>query len=127
MRTDHRSAPHPIADTRGHVLKIPRFASLLARICPIPILLLGFLVYLRYRLDLLLAGYAVWALVWLKLNSGVIRKAEPLLLLTSLAFFGLAVVLDLPEDEVRLPGHHLWEDGSKFPGIIGWCVYFVRV
>jgi len=206
-----------MVDTRGRVLNNPRFVSLLARIYSIPLLLLGFLVYLRYRLDLpfpyftrdpaafagfpaylglysnlgmmvwgfstgvlwftfwivrergrgdgvrrylltsailttvlffddffqfheaiipgylgipqtlVLAGYAAWALVWLMMNLPVIRKAEPLLLFSSLAFFGLAVVFDFLEDTARLPGHHLWEDGSKFLGIFGWCVYFVRV
>jgi len=75
---------------------------------------------------LVLSAYALWILCWLFINRNAILNFEPALLITVLVFFGVSVLLDLVEHTLYLPGHHLWEDGSKFLGIAGWCTYMTR-
>ncbi|HLB00454.1 MAG TPA: hypothetical protein VJO14_03625 [Bacteroidota bacterium] len=83
--------------------------------------------YLGVPQVLILAIYAVWILTYLLVNYGTIRKTEDLLFFSAIAFLGISAVVDYFDEPVRLTGHHLWEDGTKFLGIVGWCVYFVRL
>ena len=53
-----------------------------------------------------------------------ILKTRFYLLFFAICFFGVSLLVDrLPES--LLPWHHLFEDGSKFFGIVSWFGYFI--
>jgi len=56
----------------------------------------------------------------------VVKESEAGLLALSLSFFALSIVADFFLESV-LPWRHLFEDGTKFLGIVGWLGYFVSV
>lgn len=82
--------------------------------------------YLGVPQVLIVGTYGAWTVAFLVTNFRTIMAAEGVLLFSAIAFLGASAVIDFLDEVVRLPGHHLWEDGTKFLGIVGWCVYFVR-
>lgn len=67
----------------------------------------------------LLVSLFVWSFRRLILESGYV------LLLIAFLFFAMSVLVDLvPEGVIR--GHHLFEDGFKLLGIVGWFGYYSR-
>jgi hypothetical protein len=67
-------------------------------------------------------GLLLLAYLW-RFRKIVLNSHFVLLVLASL-FFGFSVVVDrLPQ--TLIPGHHLFEDGSKLLGIVSWFAYYL--
>lgn len=47
------------------------------------------------------------------------------LLAVGVAYLAVMVVVDFSEHRVGIPGHHVWEEGSKLLGILHWCGYLI--
>ena len=73
-----------------------------------------------------LSAYAIAVLLYLVRFRVTILKTEFVALILALGFFGLSILVDVWLKAV-LPWHHLFEDGFKLLGIVGWFGYFVRV
>ena len=71
----------------------------------------------------ILATYGAATLLFLARFRAVFGRTRLGLLATSLLFLGLSVALDLVSTGPNW--HHLFEDGAKFMGIVGWLAYFV--
>jgi hypothetical protein len=72
------------------------------------------------------AGYGVLVLVYLIGFRRKIGDTRFVYLFCALGFFALSLIIDrLPE--TMLPMHHLFEDGSKFLGIVCWLSYQASV
>lgn len=71
------------------------------------------------------AAYGVATLVFLIRFRELILRTEFVLLGSAFAFFAFSLLVDQVLDEV-MPMEHLFEDGSKFLGILGWLAYFTR-
>lgn len=76
------------------------------------------LAYAAYAV--LLSGFLVWF-------RSTILQTDFLLLVLAFAGFGISVGIDLTAMLYSLPGLYLFEDGSKFFGIVCWSAYFARV
>lgn len=75
---------------------------------------------------IVLLFYAVFALVYLVKFKQFILRRDYSLLLAALFFFTLSII----EDTLRfLPDmwHYLFEDGTKFLGIVSWFGYYVSL
>lgn len=75
--------------------------------------------------EIVLGSYAVFTVLYLLRFRWEILKTDFTVLGVALAFFGVAVALDL----MMLDGidPYLFEDSAKFIGIVSWMVYFFRV
>jgi hypothetical protein len=72
------------------------------------------------------AVYSVLLLAYVTKFRRVILETNYLLLLAALVFFAFSIVTDrLPQ--TVLPMHHIFEDGTKFLGIVSWLGYFSSV
>lgn len=66
--------------------------------------------------------YGMLILFYLVRYIKIIIQTEFLYLILAISFFALSILVDrLPE--YRLPMHHLFEDGTKFIGIVSWVSY----
>ncbi len=72
-------------------------------------------------------SYALILMTILVAYRRVIVSTNFVPLILSLGFFGASVVFDALQSRVIIPAHHLFEDGSKFLGIVSWLVYFYFV
>ncbi|OQY29149.1 MAG: hypothetical protein B6244_04750 [Candidatus Cloacimonetes bacterium 4572_55] len=73
--------------------------------------------------------YALIALVYVIKFRTLILETDFLLLLIAFIFFGCSIVVDLSQEyasHIHIYGHHIFEDGFKFLGIVGWFGYFFR-
>ena len=80
-------------------------------------------VYLGIPEPLVYAVYVVLALAYLVCFRRRLRAARTWLLLTAILFFVLSVGSDLVLPDG--PGIYLWEDGTKFLGIISWTLFHI--
>lgn len=71
----------------------------------------------------IMVGIVPLAFLWFSRNA-ISRTPWPLLA-AGAAYLALMTVIDFMERRVEIPGHHLWEEGAKFLGILHWCGYFV--
>ena len=71
----------------------------------------------------IMAAYALATLAFLMRFRGVFPRTRVALLGSALAFLAFSVGLDLIFTKGRGRGHHLFEDGAKFLGIVGWLGY----
>ncbi|UHQ54915.1 MULTISPECIES: hypothetical protein [Microbulbifer] len=79
---------------------------------------------LRERYVILLYGFCM--VVFLLRFWRLILQTDFLIFLCACGFFTLSLGVDkLPED--ILPLHHIFEDGSKFIGIVSWLFYLGRM
>jgi hypothetical protein len=82
---------------------------------------------------LLFCLYVIIFINYLLQFRSVIVKTQYLILLLAIAFFSTSFGLDLIEERLFPPPQlgpdlfFLIEDGSKFLGIIGWCLYLTSV
>lgn len=87
--------------------------------------------YLGIPEKLVYIAYGSLALFWAVKLQKCIRETEYLILLTSFAFFGLSVFIDMFEHPIKsvFGGGNtlLLEDGFKLLGIAGWFGYFLRL
>ena len=81
--------------------------------------------YFRISQIVVVAAYGVATLIFLIRFRELILKTESVLLGSAFAFFAFSLLVDQVLDEV-MPMEHLFEDGSKFLGILGWLAYFTR-
>ncbi len=81
--------------------------------------------FLRMPEEVVFAGYALVILLFLIKFWKFILKTEFLALFLAFGFFGLSIFVDILPEHL-LPNHHIFEDGSKLLGGIGWFIYFVR-
>jgi hypothetical protein len=58
-------------------------------------------------------------------RKAIARTSFSLLIVAGL-FFAISLGVDRLEEDV-LPWHHLFEDGSKFFGIVSWFGYYLTV
>jgi hypothetical protein len=80
--------------------------------------------YLHVGEKTLFSLYALMLLGYLVAFRRLVLTTDYLLLVLALGLFAVSVAVDrLPE--TLLPWHHLYEDGTKFLGIVGWFGYFV--
>jgi hypothetical protein len=74
--------------------------------------------------------YAVYVLLTIALFvwfRDVVRRTRVWLLYAALAWFVVGVAIDLADPVSLLPQYYLWEDGTKFLGIVTWVGYFTTV
>jgi hypothetical protein len=83
--------------------------------------------YLGIPQLLVFTVYAAWIIAFLAIYIRTIRMTDSFILFSALAFFGLSFLIDLFQERMLLPGHHLWEDGLKCMGIVGWSAYFIHL
>lgn len=70
--------------------------------------------------------YGLWLLISLIRFRIFFLKTDFLLFAIAFGFMALSIVVDtFPEDWSSF--HHLFEDGFKFLGVVGWCTYFTTV
>ncbi len=74
---------------------------------------------------IVLIAYGVTTLLFLTKFRELILRTDFVLLGSACVFFAMSVVIDQWLDEI-MPMEHLFEDGSKFLGILGWLCYFIR-
>jgi hypothetical protein len=80
--------------------------------------------YLHFGERIIFPLYAVMLLGYLIRFRNNLARTNYLLLLLALGMFGLSLAVDRLA-ETMLPWHHLFEDGFKLLGIVGWFGYFV--
>lgn len=68
-------------------------------------------------------GAAVLGFLWV--FRAVLPATPWLFLALAVLGLGLMTAFDVVEKEVTIPAHHVWEEGSKFIGIMMWSAYFV--
>lgn len=73
-----------------------------------------------------LAAWGVMGLAWLILYRRNILKSDYLLLFSAGLWLGLSAVVDMGIIRIDESRRHLWEDGFKLMGIVGWSVYLCR-
>ncbi len=79
--------------------------------------------YLNINELIIPAIYGITIILGTILFKKIIFDTELVFLCLAFSFFALSLTVDaLPE--TLLPWHHLFEDGPKFLGIVGWCGYF---
>jgi len=80
----------------------------------------------EYTLYAIYAGLGVYFLLRCR---DMIAKTDYLLLLFAGGFLGLSLSVDVLTDTIFgwVAGGALFEDGLKFAGVIGWCMYFTLV
>jgi hypothetical protein len=84
--------------------------------------------HLRVPELLVYGSYGMWFLWYFWRSAPVIRRSRDAgLLLSAVAFFALSASIDVGSRWVRLPGHFVWEDGTKLLGVAGWSIYFFRL
>lgn len=71
-------------------------------------------------------GYAALMSAFLVRFHTTILRQDFLLLLLAFGALGTAVMADLAEGYVPLPGSYLLEDGLKLVGIVTWAAYFAQ-
>lgn len=71
------------------------------------------------------AAVALAPLVFLWSARRTIPRTSWVVLAVGVAYLAVMAGIDTVEDKVALPGHHLWEEGAKFLGILHWCGYLV--
>lgn len=57
----------------------------------------------------------------------VIHRASWALLAIGVIYLAIMTGIDAVEHRMALPGHHLWEEGSKFLGLLHWCGYLIQL
>lgn len=84
-------------------------------------------VFGTYLVEPMLYGlYALSALLVLYFYYDIILDTYFVVFLAALIFYGMSICLDLIDYlGITLPNEYLFEDGFKFLGTIGWCVYFI--
>lgn len=98
------------------ILYLDDFFLVHERVCPD---------YLGIPEILVLLVYATGISAFLLRSLSVIRRTDSTILISALALFAISVIIDV-QPWVRLPGHHFWEDGTKFLGVVGWGAYYFR-
>jgi hypothetical protein len=82
-------------------------------------------IYLHLSETRLFMLYGVMLLAFLSGFYGKIRQTDFLLLFGAFGFFAMSLLVDVLPENI-LPGHHLFEDGFKFFGIVTWLGYCWR-
>ena len=81
--------------------------------------------YLQLRERYVILTYGLLMLAYLLRFRRQILQTDWLVLVVAGGFFSCSIVVDkLPE--TLLPMHHVFEDGAKFLGILGWLLYLGR-
>lgn len=81
--------------------------------------------YLQLRERYVVLTYGLLMLGYLVAFRRLILRTDWLILVMAGGFFACSIVVDkLPE--TLLPMHHVFEDGAKFLGILGWLLYLGR-
>lgn len=81
--------------------------------------------FLDIREGYVVLCYGLLLLVYLGIfHRQIIRTQFLILILAGVCFAGSLLIDRLPED--WMAEHHLFEDGSKFVGIVTWFLYFSR-
>lgn len=70
-----------------------------------------------------LVGLVPLAFLWV--FRRVIPQTPWLMLAIGVAYLAVMTGIDFVENRTDIPGHHLWEEGAKFLGILHWCGYLV--
>jgi hypothetical protein len=71
-------------------------------------------------------SYGILVLYYLSKFRKIIKETSYVFILLALFLFALSVLVDILPKSL-LPWHHLFEDGSKFLGIVSWFSYQLTV
>lgn len=82
----------------------------------------------HWRQRYIYLAYAALVTGYLVLFRKIVWRSHPLLLALALCFFGLSLAVDglAAKGAGPIPLHHLYEDGCKLFGLVGWLGYFGR-
>jgi len=81
--------------------------------------------YLAVSQNIILALYGLGMIAFLVHFRKEILKSRFHVLVVALAFLGISVMVDILDHFISFPSQMLLEDGTKFIGLWGWCLYFV--
>jgi len=71
--------------------------------------------------------YATLVLAFIFFNIKTFLKTPYFILLIAFSFFALSLFTDWAVRYVTIPESYLVEDGTKFLGIVNWCMYFTYI